>query len=51
MRPDRHSTTDPAVETPVEGHQGFLGQPVLAVLVGGLLLAGVAWIFVHYMAR
>lgn len=51
MRPDRHLTTDPAVETPVEGRQGFLGRPVLAVLVGGLLLVGVAWIFVHYMAR
>lgn len=51
MHPDRHTTTDPAVETPVEGRQGFLGRPVLAVLVGGLLLAGLAWIVVHYMAR
>lgn len=50
MHPDRHTTADPAVETPVEGRQGFLGRPVLAVLVGGLLLAGLAWIVVHYMA-
>lgn len=48
MRADRHSNADPAVETPVEGRQGFLGKPVLAVLVGGLLLVGVAWIVVHY---
>lgn len=50
MHPDKHRTTDPAVETPVEGRQGFLGRPVLAVLVGGLILAGLAWIVVHYMA-
>lgn len=48
MRADRHSSSDPAVETPVEGRQGFLGRPVLAVLVGGLLLVGVAWLVVHY---
>lgn len=48
MRADRHSTADPAVETPVEGRQGYLGKPVLAVLVGGLFLAGVAWLVVHY---
>lgn len=50
MRADKHSTNDPAVETPVEGRQGFLGRPVLAVLIGGLMLAGVAWIIVHYAA-
>lgn len=50
MHPDPHTITDPAVETPVEGRQGFLGRPVLAVLVGGLILAGLAWIVVHYMA-
>ncbi|MBW4656992.1 MAG: hypothetical protein KME20_28690 [Kaiparowitsia implicata GSE-PSE-MK54-09C] len=48
MQADRHSAADPAVETPVEGRQGFLGRPVLAVLVGGLLLVGVAWLVVHY---
>ena len=48
MRADSHSTIDPAVQTPVEGRQGFLGRPVLAVLVGGLLLVGVAWLVVHY---
>jgi hypothetical protein len=51
MQADHHSTVDPAVETPVEGRQGFLGRPVLAVLVGGLLLVGVAWLIVHYAVR
>lgn len=51
MHPDRHSSADPAVETPVEARQGFLGMPVLAVLIGGLLLAGVAWFAVHYAMR
>lgn len=50
FRADTHSTPDPAVETPIEGRQGFLGRPVLAVLIGGLVLAGVAWIVVHYTA-
>ena len=45
---ERHSSLNPAVETPVEGRQGFLGRPVLAVLVGGLILVGLAWIVVHY---
>lgn len=48
MRADDHSSADPAVETPVEGRQGFLGRPVLAVLVGGLVLVGLAWMIVHY---
>ncbi|WP_156410472.1 hypothetical protein [Bosea sp. Root381] len=48
MKADTHSSADPAVETPVEGRQGFLGRPVLAVLVGGLLLVGVAWLVVHF---
>jgi len=48
MRADHHSSADPAVETPIEGRQGFLGRPVLAVLAGGLLLVGVAWLVVHY---
>ncbi|PTM40952.1 hypothetical protein [Bosea sp. 124] len=51
MRADTHSNIDPAVETPIEGRQGFLGRPVLAVLVGGLLLVGVAWLIVHYATR
>ncbi len=51
MRADKHSTIEPAVETPVEGRQGFLGRPVLAVLIGGLFLVGVAWIVVHYASR
>jgi hypothetical protein len=44
MRADGHSTADPAIETPVEARQGFLGRPVLLVLVGGLVLAAVAWL-------
>lgn len=31
------------VETPVEARQGFLGRPVLWVLIGGLFLAMIAW--------
>jgi len=50
MRADDHSNADPAVETPVEARQGFLGRPVLAVLIGGLILAGIAWVIVHYAA-
>lgn len=30
--------------TPVEARQGLLGRPVLMVLIGGLLLAAVAWV-------
>jgi hypothetical protein len=33
MRADDHSDADPAVETPVEARQGFLGKPVLTVLI------------------
>ncbi len=31
------------VETPVEARQGLLGRPVLMVLIGGLVLAMIAW--------
>lgn len=48
LRADDHTTEDPAVETPVEARQGFLDRPVLAVLVGGLALAMVAWVAVEY---
>jgi hypothetical protein len=48
MHADTHTDASPAVETPAEGRQGFLGMPVLAVLVGSLLLAGIAWLIVHY---
>jgi hypothetical protein len=51
MQADKHSNEDPAVQTPVEGRQGFVGRPVLAVLVGGLVLAGIAWLIVHYATR
>lgn len=51
MRADTHSDTDPAVATPVEGRQGFLGRPVLGVLIGGLVLVGIAWLIVHYAVR
>lgn len=50
MRADDHSSADPAIETPVEARQGFLGKPVLMVLCGGLLLTVVAWIAVHFLA-
>ena len=48
LRADEHTTQDPAVETPVEARQGFLDRPVLAVLVGGLVLAMLAWVAVEY---
>lgn len=50
MRADTHTDADPAVETPVEARQGFLGKPVLMVLVWGLILAVVAWIAVEMIA-
>jgi hypothetical protein len=50
MRADTHSDADPAVETPVEARQGFLGKPVLMVLVWGLVLAVIAWIGVEIIA-
>lgn len=43
VRADTHSDADPAVETPVEARQGFLDSPVLMVLIGGLVLAMIAW--------
>ncbi len=50
MRADDHSDANPAEETPVEARQGFLGAPVLMVLLGGLSLAVVAWIAVELFA-
>lgn len=50
MQADDHTTADPAVETPVEARQGFLGRPVLMVLIGGLVLAIVAWLGVELFA-
>lgn len=50
MRADDHTNVDPAIETPVEGRQGFLGRPVLMVLLGGLVLAAVAWLIVDLVA-
>lgn len=47
MRADDHSDADPAVETPVEARQGFLDRPVLMVLVGGLVMATIAWIVIE----
>lgn len=46
MRADTHSNADPAVEA----RQGFLGKPVLMVLVWGLVLTVVAWIAVEIIA-
>lgn len=45
MQADVHSDADPAVETAVEARQGFLDRPVLLVLVAGLALAMVGWLF------
>lgn len=50
LRADDHTDEDPAVETPVEARQGFLGRPVLMVLVGGLVLAVIAWLAVELFA-
>lgn len=49
LRADDHSDDDPAVETPVEARQGFLGRPVLVVLIAGLVLAIVAWLAVEML--
>ena len=46
MRADDHSDADPAVETPVEARQGFLGKPVLLVLAVALILTAIAGILV-----
>jgi len=50
MRADDHTSASPAVETPVEARQGFLGRPVLGVLIGGLVLAIIAWVAVEFLA-
>lgn len=50
MRAQTHSDAAPAVEAPVEARQGFLGKPVLMVLVWGLVLAVIAWIGVEIIA-
>jgi hypothetical protein len=50
MRADDHSDADPAVETPVEARQGFLGKPVLTVLISGLILVVIAWIALQTFA-
>lgn len=50
MRADDHTNASPAVETPVEARQGFKGVPVLMVLIGGLVLAVVAWFVVEMVA-
>jgi len=49
LRADDHSDADPAVETAVEARQGFLGRPVLAVLIAGLILAVIAWLAVEML--
>lgn len=46
LRADDHSDADPAVETPIEARQGFLGKPVLLVLVVALILTAMAGILV-----
>jgi hypothetical protein len=51
MRADDHTSADPAVETPVEARQGFLDRPVLVVLIAGLALALLGWVFADLVAR
>lgn len=48
IRADDHSDADPAVESPVKARQGFLDSPVLMVLIGGLVLAMIAWVAVEF---
>jgi len=50
LQADDHTDEHPAVETPVEARQGFLGRPVLMVLVAGLILAMIAWLAVELLA-
>lgn len=50
LRAPDHSDADPAVETPIEARQGFLGRSVLMVLIGGLILAMIAWVGVEMFA-
>jgi hypothetical protein len=50
MHADDHTNASPAVETPVEARQGFKGVPVLMVLIGGLVLAVIAWMVVEMVA-
>ncbi len=50
LQADDHTDEDPAVETAVEARQGFLGRPVLMVLIGGLVLAMIAWLAVDLLA-
>lgn len=45
---DRTRAERPVELTPTEARQGFLGRPVLAVLVGGLVLAMLAWAAVEF---
>lgn len=49
MHAGDHSHGDPVIETPVEARQGFLGKPVLIVLIAGLVLAVLAGIAVGYI--
>jgi heme-binding NEAT domain protein len=49
MRADDTSDGEPVVETPVEARQGFLGKPVLIVLVTALILAVIAGIAIGYI--
>jgi hypothetical protein len=45
---DRPRADRPVELTPTEARQGFLGRPVLAVLVIGLVLAMLAWAAVEF---
>ncbi|WP_262262550.1 hypothetical protein [Phyllobacterium sp. A18/5-2] len=40
---EKHGSQTPVRETATETRQGPLGRPVLMVLIGGLILAAIAW--------
>lgn len=50
MRADDHSPGEPAIETPIEARQGYLGRPVLTILLAGLALPLVAWVLTAMFA-
>lgn len=50
MRADDHSHAEPAIETPIEARQGYLGRRVLTILIAGLALTLVAWLMTALLA-
>jgi hypothetical protein len=50
MSMNDNRTEKPIVETPVQARQGFLDRPVLAVLVGGVVLVLIAFVISYFVA-